>query len=72
MTYLDPKFNDLPIIRSKPVMTDADIEFVNDMDYFKRLLTVIVEQAAQGGHRSPWPDDLAYHFAWLEEQVQNV
>ena len=72
MTYLNDKFDDLPIIRWKPVMTDDDVEFASDMTYFKNLLNELVYQASQGGHRSPWPADLSYHFAWLEAQVQNV
>lgn len=70
MTYLNEKFADLPLLRCKPTMTDDDIDFVNDMAYCKTLLTALVEQAGMGGHRAPWPDDLAYHFAWLESQVK--
>ena len=72
MTYLNDKFDDLPILQAKPVMSDDDIEFASDMDYMKRLLTEIIEQAARGGRRSPFPEHLSYELAWLEGQVKDV
>lgn len=69
MTYLNPKFNDLPIVQLRPVpMTDDDIEFESDMRYMRDLLNAIVIQAVGGGHCGPWPGDLSTHFRWLEDQ----
>lgn len=66
---LNEKFADLPVIRLKPTMTDDDIEFMSDMRYLKDLLNSLVYQAGMGGRCNPWPEDLSYHFAWLEDQV---
>jgi len=69
MTALNPKFNDLPILHVRASMTDDDVEFDSDMRYMRDLLNAIVIQASGGGHCGPWPDDLRFHFAWLEDQV---
>jgi hypothetical protein len=56
MTYLDPKFNDLRVLQSRPGPTDDDIEFANDMSYFRNLLQALVAQAAiYGGRVSEFP-----------------
>lgn len=56
MTYLDPKFNDLRVLQSRPGPTDDDIEFANDMSYFRNLLQALVAQAAlDGGRVSEFP-----------------
>ena len=34
--------DDLPILQCKPSLTDDDIEFANDMDYLRALLSAIV------------------------------
>lgn len=67
------RFRDLPVLHVKPSpMTDDDIDFHSDMMYFRDLLNQIILQASLGGHRSPWPDDLSRHFAWLEAQAKDV
>jgi len=56
MTYLNPKFNDLRVLQSRPGPTDDDIEFANDMAYFRNLLQALVAQAAlDGGRVSEFP-----------------
>ena len=34
--------SDLPMLQCKPGITDDDIEFQNDMDYLRALLSAIV------------------------------
>lgn len=63
------KFQDLPTIHIPAApMSDDDIAFHSDMSYMRDLLHAIVFQASQGGHCSPWPDDLSTHFKWIEDQ----
>lgn len=67
------RFRDLPVLQGRKYeITDDDREFDSDMAYFRDLLEAIVAQAARGGHRSPWPGDLSYDFAWLQQQVNDV
>jgi hypothetical protein len=59
MTYLDPKFNDLRVLQWRPGPTDDDIEFANDMSYFRNLLQALVAQAANKGRVSEFPIGLS-------------
>lgn len=68
MTYLNPQFNDLPMLQIITPVTDDDIDFHSDMHYMRDLLNAIIIQAANGGHCGPWPGDLTTHFTWLEDQ----
>lgn len=38
MTYLNPKFADLPWVKLRPAPTDDDINFQSDIDYLRDLL----------------------------------
>jgi hypothetical protein len=71
VTHLNPKFNDLRTLHIPAVMSDDEREFQSDMAYLRDLLNAIVIQAADGGHCSPWPDDLKFHLFWLEDQVNH-
>ena len=66
------KFQHLPTLQVLPVITDEEREFQSDIAYMRDLLDAIIIQAEFGGHCGPWPDDIAYDFAWLESQVSDV
>ena len=53
--YVNPKFDDLPILQAKPAMTDEAREFNSDIAYMRDLLKDIAEVLDfMGGQAKPF------------------
>ena len=69
---LDPKFAELRVLQFRPGPTDDDIEFANDMAYFRNLLQALVAQAANKGRVWEFPVGLSYQLEGAICELKSV